>query len=353
MLPPFPPRSGTHLLHDEYSARHPYADRQGDFLPVPEGDPILRRQGYLVRADPGDLILWDSRTIHCNSPAIHPPSDAPTGVDVPKPSELLRLVGYVCCTPRAWCTPAVMKHRAKAALELTTSTHWPHAFVPTGYRPPWMPPRKPSDYSRDEVRLILGDGGRWPGEKADKAERMGAEKDEPKARKPSATAAPMKPAAAAAPAASGPRRSLAESYAAPTAKGKSGSASRGAVTDGPPKRATGAAGKVRTPAHLADAKPSGGGGGGIAGLFGGGGPAGALRLGGSASGSGGTAAARRPMVERRAGSPLNLSSDALRRGGSGGGSRGLITRLYRSTMTSPRGGSSRSAVAPGPPTVHT
>ena len=330
-----------------------------------------------MRADPGDLILWDSRTIHCNSPAIHPPSDAPTGVDVPKASELLRLVGYVCCTPRAWCTPVVMKHRAKAALELTTSTHWPHAFVPTGYRPPWMPPRKPSDYSRDEVRLILGDGGRWPGEKADKAQERGAEKDEPKARKPSATAATMKPAAAAAPAASGPRRpsrsllipsscksgsqagsqsggqsgGVAESYAAPTAKGKSGSASRVAVTDGPPKRATGAAGKVRTPAHLADAKPSGGGGG-IAGLFGGGGPAGALRLGGSASGGGGTAAARRPMVERRAGSPL-LSSDALRRGGSGGGSRGLITRLYRSTMTSPRHGGSRSAVAPGPPTVHT
>ena len=158
--------AGTHRLHDDYSRRHPYADRQGDFLPVPHGDPILRHQGYLLRADPGDLILWDSRTIHCNGPALHAPSDAPRDVPVPGPSELLRLVGYVCCTPASWCAPAAMAKRAKAALELTTSTHWPHAFVPTGYRPPWMAPRKPADYSRDEVRLILGDGGRWPGEKA-------------------------------------------------------------------------------------------------------------------------------------------------------------------------------------------
>jgi hypothetical protein len=86
---------GTHRQHDEYSRRHPYGDRQGDFLPVPHGDPILRHQGYLLRADPGDLILWDSRTIHCNGPALHRPSDAPRDMPVPGPSELLRLVGYV------------------------------------------------------------------------------------------------------------------------------------------------------------------------------------------------------------------------------------------------------------------
>lgn len=151
-------------MHDEYSRRHPHADRQGDFLAVPEGDPILRCPGYLVRADPGDLILWDSRTIHCNGPALYPPSSAPQGVAVPGPEDLLRLVGYVCCTPSHWAAPSVRVKRAKAALELTTSTHWPHAFVPTGFRPPWMPMRSKSDYSRDEVRLILGDTGCWPGD---------------------------------------------------------------------------------------------------------------------------------------------------------------------------------------------
>ena len=36
---------GSHADHDAYSRRHPYADRQGDFLPVPEDDPILTAGG--------------------------------------------------------------------------------------------------------------------------------------------------------------------------------------------------------------------------------------------------------------------------------------------------------------------
>jgi hypothetical protein len=65
--------------------------------------------------------------------------------------------------PPQWCPTAVTRKRAEAALELTTTTHWPQAFVPTGYRLPWWKPRSPADYSREEVRLILGDEGKWPG----------------------------------------------------------------------------------------------------------------------------------------------------------------------------------------------
>ena len=159
---------GTHKQHDAFSARHPYSDEQGDFLPVPPDDPILQSRlpsgstGYLLRAGAGDLILWDSRTIHCNGPALARPSHAPAGVAVPPPSKLLRLVGYVCMTPASWCPPTVRAKRAAAALELTTSTHWPHAFVPTGFRLPSMLPRTPADYSADEVRLILGNDSAWP-----------------------------------------------------------------------------------------------------------------------------------------------------------------------------------------------
>lgn len=159
---------GSHLDHDAFSRRHPYADGQGDFLPVPEDDPILTAHGrrmVLLRADPGDLILWDSRTIHCNGPALRPPMEGRRkGAPVPSADALLRLVGYVCCTPSRWCPPSVMAKRAKAALEMTTSTHWPHAFVPTGYRPPWWRARTPADFTPAEVRLILGDKGAWPGQ---------------------------------------------------------------------------------------------------------------------------------------------------------------------------------------------
>ena len=154
---------GTHRQHAEYSARHPWGAEGGDFLPVPEADPILDSGGVLLCAEPGDLVLWDSRTIHCNTPAIAT-HNANADPAVPMPHELLRLAGYVCFTPASWCPVAVLKKRARAALELTTSTHWPHDFVPTGAAPPWMVRRKPSDYTGEETRLILGDHGLWPSE---------------------------------------------------------------------------------------------------------------------------------------------------------------------------------------------
>ena len=152
---------GSHKYHDEFSKRHPHRDVQGDFLPVPEGDPIVPKgSGLMLRADPGDIILWDSRTIHCNGPAIEALSRAPASVEVPARSDLLRLVGYVCCVPAAWATPSLLEQRAQAVLEKTTSTHWPQAFVPTGYRPKWESPRTPADYTDAEARLILGNHGR-------------------------------------------------------------------------------------------------------------------------------------------------------------------------------------------------
>ena len=55
-----------------------------------------------------------------------------------------------------------MERRARATLELVTSTHWPHAFVPTGRSEEGTLRRTAQDYSREETRLILGDHGLWP-----------------------------------------------------------------------------------------------------------------------------------------------------------------------------------------------
>jgi hypothetical protein len=152
---------GSHKNHLAFSERHPWAIDSGDFLPVPEGDEILKPGGKLLRASPGDLILWDSRSIHCNGPAIAPADKAPPGA-VPPSAELLRLAGYVCFVPASWCPEAVMERRARATLELVTSTHWPHAFVPTGRSEEGTLRRTAQDYSREETRLILGDHGLWP-----------------------------------------------------------------------------------------------------------------------------------------------------------------------------------------------
>ena len=96
--------------------------------------------------------------------ALKPPESAPADVHVPRvPHELLRLVGYVCCTPTSFAEgKKIIARRAQAAIEKTTSTHWPHSFVPTGYRPPWEKARSLADYSELEARLILGKNGVWP-----------------------------------------------------------------------------------------------------------------------------------------------------------------------------------------------
>jgi hypothetical protein len=85
----------------------------------------------------GDVILWDSRTIHCNCPALVPP---PLAVDEALPVSLLRVVGYVCMTPTESVGRAlelVNTFDMKGADELLEtrvrlyerrigSSHWPH-----------------------------------------------------------------------------------------------------------------------------------------------------------------------------------------------------------------------------------
>ena len=43
------------MYHDDYSQRHPHAERQGDFLPAPRNDPILDMGEHtLLCAEPGE-----------------------------------------------------------------------------------------------------------------------------------------------------------------------------------------------------------------------------------------------------------------------------------------------------------
>lgn len=51
-------------------------------------------QPKLVCCSAGDLVLWDSRTVHCNSPALEPDAQQQAVPD------FIRAVAYVCMTPR-------------------------------------------------------------------------------------------------------------------------------------------------------------------------------------------------------------------------------------------------------------
>jgi endonuclease/exonuclease/phosphatase family metal-dependent hydrolase/ectoine hydroxylase-related dioxygenase (phytanoyl-CoA dioxygenase family) len=126
----------------------------GDFVPVPQGDPLLSGavRPRLVTARAGDLLLWDSRTVHCNTPATAarpqaplmpaPPSEPSSASASAGPSlKPLRTVCYVCMTPASKASRKTLEQRALAFEYGVGSTHWPHEFVPTGPMPTGSTPR--------------------------------------------------------------------------------------------------------------------------------------------------------------------------------------------------------------------
>ena len=90
-------------------------------VPAPQINPSVRH-GTLVCARAGDAILWDSRLMHCNTPALEPPSAALGYAE----NELLRAAIYVCMTPRRFADRATLALRRSAALAGVGSSHWPH-----------------------------------------------------------------------------------------------------------------------------------------------------------------------------------------------------------------------------------
>lgn len=70
-----------------------------------------------VSAPKGSMVLWDSRTIHCNRVPM-----------VPRRNPTFRYTVYVCMTPKKWASKDVIKNRIKAFEENRMSTHLPHEF---------------------------------------------------------------------------------------------------------------------------------------------------------------------------------------------------------------------------------
>ena len=56
-----------------------------DFLTVDSDDPLLAdNKGILVNAVAGDLLLWDSRLVRCNTPALNIPTNSESFVSCRK-----------------------------------------------------------------------------------------------------------------------------------------------------------------------------------------------------------------------------------------------------------------------------
>mmetsp|Transcript_67298 Transcript_67298/g.156234 ORF Transcript_67298/g.156234 Transcript_67298/m.156234 type:complete len:381 (+) Transcript_67298:63-1205(+) len=110
----------SHLRHAEVT--QDMANPSKDYCRVDHYEPVVRESvRRLVSCQPGDLLLWDSRTVHANSPAPRQPT-TPAG-------QLLREVAYVCMTPKCWASLDARRRRRTAYEQGVTCAHWPHELA--------------------------------------------------------------------------------------------------------------------------------------------------------------------------------------------------------------------------------
>ncbi|CAF1356570.1 unnamed protein product, partial [Didymodactylos carnosus] len=83
-------------------------DRHGNYVAIPSEHPLLKQlNARLVKCKAGDLVVWDSRCIHCNTPALDnndkmgEKASSLTDAESPR---LLRIVAYVCMSPTGMVT---------------------------------------------------------------------------------------------------------------------------------------------------------------------------------------------------------------------------------------------------------
>eukprot|EP00466_Bigelowiella_natans_P002039 jgi/Bigna1/90374/estExt_fgenesh1_pg.C_680075 len=156
----------------DFAKRHKYIQHYSDYIPIAKHDQILKMKAVMVSCRAGDLCLWDSRVVHCNtpSPVTLPQASSPAeehqnnnnkdngeyektnqslpsartklseeGTDNKKavstgsttgtdgnPNELLRLVCYVCMLPTSTATKDVLKARKEVVEGNGTASHWPN-----------------------------------------------------------------------------------------------------------------------------------------------------------------------------------------------------------------------------------
>lgn len=123
---------GSHLRHDRVCAASPSTVQgPGHFVPLRGDSPEVRgATARFVACEAGDLICWDSRTIHCSLPAFS--ENGASG------SDFLRLCAYVCMSPRRVASPDVLRQRLLGFHAEATTSHWPDdwavSIAGAGYR---------------------------------------------------------------------------------------------------------------------------------------------------------------------------------------------------------------------------
>ena len=92
-----------------------------DHFRFPNDDELLAdTQPIICHLEAGDLLLWDSRTIHCSSPGLETPSFN---------DQLFRAISLVCMMPKSKSNEKVIAKRRVAVKNLVSTTNWSDRFI--------------------------------------------------------------------------------------------------------------------------------------------------------------------------------------------------------------------------------
>jgi len=112
----------SHLDFPNLINKYPYKisiiPKDIDHFRYPPNDPLLinnNNKPIMCHLEVGDLLLWDSRTIHCSGPGLADPSPR---------TQLMRAISLVCMMPRHKCPIDIIKDRKLAPQLLHSSTNW-------------------------------------------------------------------------------------------------------------------------------------------------------------------------------------------------------------------------------------
>lgn len=122
------PRS--HLYHKDFFKIHNIGCSREWYKHSPEDlkwfYETKKLKEHKIVASAGSLILWDSRTIHCNRAA------TANQLNKDRPGMCV----FVCYTPKKWCNQEVLIKKQEAFKKVAFTSHWPHVVPYTELNQP-------------------------------------------------------------------------------------------------------------------------------------------------------------------------------------------------------------------------
>ena len=91
-----------------------------DHFRFPNDDPKLAsKKAVMCHMEPGDMLLWDSRTIHCSNSG----SKLAEGTN-----SLIRAASLICMMPKHLTSEDILEKRREAVDKVISTTNWTNGF---------------------------------------------------------------------------------------------------------------------------------------------------------------------------------------------------------------------------------